>query len=279
MGRTLVAVYVGIVHQGTYCGAFEWTDPPMFARSCVVIPKLLKKLNVYEKKIEEVELLRAELPKACVVKRTLLLIIAMKMERTFLDAIVELIQLGLAESDKTRVLYDRYLLFSYVIELEDVQYDPITNELNADQAIWDYACERKGAVKAYNNLPDPAWEQLKIIYRDPTPIEVTDDEETNMSNGCSENANQDVISLSPQSGDNSEPEVFWDCWDNTMHAPLAFLEKIVKAIFKSKVMLVRAIPRQEIDGAGASTDQESIHVEDVIDVEEIVEISSDSDEK
>ncbi|KAL0455937.1 UNVERIFIED_CONTAM: hypothetical protein Slati_0932900 [Sesamum latifolium] len=131
------------------------------------------------------------------------------MERTFLGAIMELIELGLAEpgypdmfsiqcemnevnrrfgtsfdyryfEDKERILYERYLLFSYVIEMEE-----------------------KAALKAYINLPDPAWQQLKMIYRDPTPMEVTDEDDHNSGNASAENSNQDVISLSPQSADNS----------------------------------------------------------------------------
>ncbi|KAL0308748.1 UNVERIFIED_CONTAM: hypothetical protein Sradi_5817100 [Sesamum radiatum] len=62
---------------------------------------------------------------------------------------------------------------------------------------------RKTALKAYINLPNPAWEQLKIIYQDPTPVEVTDEDEDNVGNASTKNANQDVISLSPQSADNS----------------------------------------------------------------------------
>ncbi|KAL0405679.1 UNVERIFIED_CONTAM: hypothetical protein Slati_3881800 [Sesamum latifolium] len=51
--------------------------------------------------------------------------------------------------------------------MDGVLYDPNTNGLFAEKAVWDYACERKVAPKAYINLPDPAWhawQQLKMIY-------------------------------------------------------------------------------------------------------------------
>ncbi|KAL0433434.1 UNVERIFIED_CONTAM: hypothetical protein Slati_2677700 [Sesamum latifolium] len=63
--------------NGNYCRTFEWIDPPMCIRSLVVIPGLLKKLNGYEKKFEEVPVLRVELQAAYIVKRTLLFILAL----------------------------------------------------------------------------------------------------------------------------------------------------------------------------------------------------------
>ncbi|KAK4425440.1 hypothetical protein Salat_1738000 [Sesamum alatum] len=38
--------------QGSYCGSFEWVDPPMCPRAKEVIPGLLKRLNQYEEAVE-----------------------------------------------------------------------------------------------------------------------------------------------------------------------------------------------------------------------------------
>ncbi|KAL0456063.1 UNVERIFIED_CONTAM: hypothetical protein Slati_0945500 [Sesamum latifolium] len=258
--------------NGRYCEAFEWTDPPMCARSTVVIPGLLKKLNVYEKKLEEVEMLRAELRKACAVKRTLLLLIAIDMELTLLDAVVDLIEHGLAEprypdmfsiqsgmnevnrrfgtsfnyrffEEKERILYERFLLFSYVVEMpEEGLFEGIHQSTGSCLASAEDHIPRSNPYGAAHDqcfidaLQDSAFEGKTHedgLVNDEALTHATEMVNLVMKEAFTIDQNRARLEKLRERYTTfkfliEHPEVYWDRQKNTMHATCEFWEEIVK---------------------------------------------------
>ncbi|KAK4433507.1 hypothetical protein Salat_1113000 [Sesamum alatum] len=155
------------------------------------------------------------------------------MEFTFLGVLVQEITMGVAEpgypdsyairvgmlevnqtygtfydynffESKVRRLYERFLRFSKVLCLLGVLYDPIIKELSADQFVWDTAMERSPWIRIYVNKADPAWDDLSTIFTNPVDFPVRFQYANVHAPENAVHDTADVISLSPNSDNNSE---------------------------------------------------------------------------
>ncbi|KAK4421441.1 hypothetical protein Salat_2094700 [Sesamum alatum] len=121
------------------------------------------------------------------------------MEFTFLGVLVQEITMGVAEPGYP----DSYAIRVEVLCLPGVLYDPITKELSADQFVWDTAME-KPWIRIYVNKADPAWDDLSTIFTNLVDFPVRfQDANVHAPENAVHDAS-DVISLSPNSDNNSE---------------------------------------------------------------------------
>ncbi|KAK4428936.1 hypothetical protein Salat_1193600 [Sesamum alatum] len=158
----------------------------MCPRSIVVIPGLLKKLSAYEKRIDELEAVRAKFEWFYDVNWT------RPMEKTFVSVIVEQIELGLEE----RGFPDPCSIRQGFHEVNCVYRK--TFEFNH------YEDKRKHITMAYVDLVDPAWDELAKIFTYPEELEVAENADDDLVPDEGVSQDFDVISLSPTSENDSD---------------------------------------------------------------------------
>ncbi|KAK4433381.1 hypothetical protein Salat_1100400 [Sesamum alatum] len=115
--------------QGTYCGTFEWIDPPMCLWSKEVIPSLLNRLNQFELGLkrakERVEQERARGRRS--------------MEKTFVDALLQQAQRGnftVGMENRTAQLQQRHEFFNWLVTRPDVICNRTLRFVTAPDTVW-----------------------------------------------------------------------------------------------------------------------------------------------
>ncbi|KAK4415582.1 hypothetical protein Salat_1239600 [Sesamum alatum] len=116
-----------------------------------------------------------------------------EMEKTFMDTLVDQIAIGLDEPGYP----DSYSIRQAMRETNR------EHGLSFDYGF--YESRKSRNARLYVNLPDPSWESMVIVFRDPIR-EDSEDDEHNIHNHGNGNGNDemDVNNLSPPSDNNSD---------------------------------------------------------------------------
>ncbi|KAK4394007.1 hypothetical protein Sango_1871500 [Sesamum angolense] len=132
--------------NGSYCGVFQWVDPPMCRQAKEIIPGLLSRLNDQERQLNEYQ--QKDFKKEALEGK----LITYRL-------------MGIVASIVTFVLLILYIRAT-ITRLAAVEWDPKQNIISTDDYVWEQISKAKKIGKAYVRPVEPHWSALLMLVGD-----------------------------------------------------------------------------------------------------------------